>query len=152
MSSSFIFFLCYNKSIMKHIFEQKVYYADTDSYGVVWHGSYLRWLEAGRVELCENLGLNLIDLKANDIAIPVVNMNVRYKSSAKLNDNVVIETVIKKVTPLSVTFYQTVTNKQTGALYIQAEFDTVAINNDGKLYRRLPEVLVKALEGAVCKD
>ena len=135
---------------MKHIFEQKVYYADTDSYGVVWHGAYLRWLEAGRVELCQALGLNLIDLKANDIAIPVVNMNVRYKSSAKLNDNVIIETSIKKVTPLSVTFYQTVRNKESNALYIQAEFDTVAINNSGKLYRKLPEVLINAFEGAVC--
>lgn len=135
---------------MKHIFEQKVYYADTDSYGVVWHGAYLRWLEAGRVELCQALGLNLIELKANDIAIPVVNMNVRYKSSAKLNDNVIIETSIKKVTPLSVTFYQTVRNKESKALYIQAEFDTVAINNAGKLYRKLPDVLIKAFEGAVC--
>ncbi len=137
---------------MKHIFEQKVYYADTDSYGVVWHGAYLRWLEAGRVELCQALGLNLIDLKANDIAIPVVNMNVRYKSSAKLNDNVIIETSIKKVTPLSVTFYQTVRNKESNALYIQAEFDTVAINNAGKLYRKLPDVLIKAFEGAVCSN
>lgn len=135
---------------MKHIFEQKVYYADTDSYGVVWHGAYLRWLEAGRVELCQALGLNLIELKANDIAIPVVNMNVRYKSSAKLNDNVIIETSIKKVTPLSVTFYQTVKNKESNALYIQAEFDTVAINNAGKLYRKLPDVLIKAFEGAIC--
>lgn len=48
---------------MKHTFEQKVYYSDTDAYGVVWHGSYLRWLEMGRVEYCEDLGLNLIELE-----------------------------------------------------------------------------------------
>ena len=135
---------------MKHIFEQKVYYADTDAYGVVWHGAYLRWLEAGRVELCEKLGLNLIDLKSKDIAIPVVNMNVRYKASAKINDSIIIETSIKKVTPLSVTFYQTIKNKNDGTLYIQAEFDTVAINNTGKLYRKMPEILQKAFEGEAC--
>ena len=137
---------------MKHIFEQKVYYADTDSYGVVWHGSYLRWMEAGRVDMCENLGINLIELKEQDIAIPVTNINIRYKSSAKLNDIVIIETKIKKITPLSVTFYQTISNKKTGAIFTQAEVDTVAIHNDGKLYRRLPEVLVKKLEGAICND
>ena len=81
MSSSFIFFLCYNKSIMKHIFEQKVYYADTDSYGVVWHGSYLRWMEKGRVDLCETLGLDLTELVKGDIALPVTNMNVKFKAS-----------------------------------------------------------------------
>ena len=41
---------------MKHIFETKVYYADTDAYGVVWHGTYLRWMEKGRVDLCDMLG------------------------------------------------------------------------------------------------
>ena len=137
---------------MKHIFEQKVYYADTDSYGVVWHGSYLRWMEAGRVDMCEELGINLLELKEQDIAIPVTNINIRYKSSAKLNDIVIIETKIKKITPLSVTFYQTISNKKNGAIYTQAEVDTVAIHNDGKLYRRLPEILVKKLEGALCND
>ena len=89
-----------------HTMKQKVYYADTDAYGVVWHGAYLRWLEAARVELCEAMGLNLIDLKNNDIALPVVNLNVRYKASARLNDNLIIETSITKYNGLSVTFSQ----------------------------------------------
>ena len=89
---------------MKHIFEQKVYYSDTDAYGVVWHGSYLRWLEMGRVELCEMMGLHLIELEAQDILIPVTDMNIRYKASGKLNDVVVVETYIKEVSPVTITF------------------------------------------------
>ena len=77
---------------MKHTFEQKVYYSDTDAYGVVWHGSYLRWLEMGRVEYCEDLGLNLIELEKQDIVMPVTNMNIRYKASGRLNDIVVVDT------------------------------------------------------------
>lgn len=82
---------------MKHTFEQKVYYSDTDAYGVVWHGSYLRWLEMGRVEYCEDLGLNLIELEKQDIVMPVTNMNIRYKASGRLNDIVVVDTWIKKL-------------------------------------------------------
>ena len=48
---------------MEHIFEQQVFYSDTDAYGVVWHGSYLRWLEMGRVYLCEKAGLFLKELE-----------------------------------------------------------------------------------------
>ena len=81
---------------MKNIMEQKVFYSDTDAYGVVWHGSYLRWLEMGRVEWCEMCGHNLIELVNMDIVLPVVNLNVRYKASAKLNDELVIETSISK--------------------------------------------------------
>ena len=124
-----------------HILKNKVYYSDTDAYGVVWHGSYLRWLEAGRVEWCEMLGHNLIELESQDIVMPVVNLNVRYKASAKLNDNIIIETKISKFNGLSVTFAQTIKSADTLKTFIEAEVDVVAVSKTGKLYRRMPEVL-----------
>ena len=57
----------YNIFAMKNIFETKVYYSDTDAYGVVWHGAYLRWMEKGRVDLCDQMGLDLVTLKNSDI-------------------------------------------------------------------------------------
>ncbi len=139
---------------MKHEFTQKVYYSDTDAFGVVWHGSYLRWLEMGRVELCEKLGYNLADLEKKDIVLPVANMNVRYKASAKIDNELIIETAISKVTPIAIFFDQTIKDKNTGVLYIKAEFQIVAINNDGKLYRRIPQELKEVFEKAaiICKD
>ena len=35
---------------MKHNMEVKIYHADTDCYGIVWHGSYLRFFEQARCE------------------------------------------------------------------------------------------------------
>ena len=134
---------------MEHIFEQQVFYSDTDAYGVVWHGSYLRWLEMGRVLYCENLGLNLIDLKEMDIVLPVTNINVRYKASAKLNTHLSIKTKISKITPLSITFEQTITDYDSDTLYVQALVDVVAINNSGKLYRKLPAELKQAIETSI---
>ena len=131
---------------MKHEFEQKVYYSDTDAYGVVWHGSYLRWLEMGRVELCEKMGHNLIELQSQNIALPVVNINVRYKSSAKLNEEMIIETSIQKYTPLVVTFEQKIRNKQTQKVFVEAIVEVVAIDNSGKLYRKMPQLLLDAFE------
>lgn len=131
---------------MKHTFETKVYYADTDAYGVVWHGAYLRWLEKGRVELCDALGLDLISMKEADVLLPVTNMNVRYKSSARLNDNIIIETWLEKCNTLSVTFKQTIRNRETNRLHIEAVFDVVAINEAGKLYRKMPEDLYEKLQ------
>jgi acyl-coA thioester hydrolase, ybgC/ybaW family len=131
---------------MKHIFETKVYYSDTDAYGVVWHGAYLRWLEKGRVDLCELLGLDLVTLKKADILLPVTNMNVKYKASARLNDNVIIETWIEKYNSLSITFKQLIKSKETEKVFIEAIFDVVAINDAGKLYRRLPEEIVQAFK------
>lgn len=137
---------------MKHLFEQKVFYSDTDAYGVVWHGSYLRWLEMGRVELCEKRGYSLVELEAQSIVLPVVNLNVRYKSSAKISDEMIIETSIQKFNSLSVTFEQKIFSKKTGKTFIEACVDVVAIDNDGNLYRRMPQILIEAFEKATEKN
>ncbi len=137
---------------MKHIFEQKVYYGDTDAFGVVWHATYLRWLEVGRMELMANLGYDLVRMQKEDIVMTLPDLHVRYKSSAMLNDTIVIETSITKVSDLCATFFQTIKNKETGKICIQAEVQNVAINNNHKLYRKLPENLKKALESAIEKN
>lgn len=134
---------------MKNSFEQKVYYSDTDAYGVVWHGSYLRWLEMGRIDLCEDMGYNLVELQAQNITLPVVNINVRYKSSAKLNDEMIIETSIQKFNPLTVTFEQKISDKKTGKTFVEAIVDVVAIDDNGKLYRKMPQILLDAFEKAL---
>lgn len=131
---------------MKHVFEQKVFYSDTDAYGVVWHGAYLRWLEMGRVFWCEASGHNLIELKKQDVLLPVTNINIRYRSSAKLNDDVIIETSIEKFNGFCVTFNQAVKSKSDGKVFVEASVDVVAIHEDGKLYRRMPETLAAAFE------
>lgn len=136
---------------MKHILEQKVYYSDTDAYGVVWHGSYLRWLEMGRIELCELMGYNLLELEAQDIVLPVVNLNVRYKSSARINNKLVVETWVKEFNQTSVTFAQKISNKENGRTFIEAQVEVVAVNNSGRLYRKMPEVLLELFSKA-CKE
>lgn len=134
---------------MKNSFEQKVYHAETDAYGVVWHGSYLRWLEMGRVELCEMMGYTIPELEEKNIVLPVVNINVRYKSSAKVNDVLIIETTILKFNSLSVTFSQKIFGKFNNKPYVEAAAEIVAIDNNGKLYRKMPQILLDAFEKAM---
>lgn len=132
---------------MKHTFNQKVFYSDTDAYGVVWHGAYLRWLEMGRILWCEQMGYNLVTLQSQDIVLPVTNINIKYKSPAKLNDEIIIETQIEKYNALSVTFKQIVKNSE--KVFIEATVDVVAVNNNGKLYRRMPDLMMKLFERAI---
>ena len=129
---------------MKHAFNTKVFYSDTDAYGVVWHGSYLRWLEMGRVMLCEEKGgAKLSELKKNDIVLPVAELNVKYKNSAKLEDEIIVETEISDYGKFYLTFQQTIKDKKTQKTYIEATVKVVAINKSGKLYRSLPEQVIK---------
>ena len=132
---------------MEYIQEIRVLYSDTDSYGVVWHGAYTKWFEAARVELVEMLGLDLETLEKNKILFPVVEMNIRYKSSAKMNERIIIKTHISEVKPVSVTFEHKVFEKNTNQLRVIAHTTIVATDiNTGKIYRKMPEdILTKFL-------
>lgn len=131
---------------MKHTFEQKVYFSDTDNYGVVWHGSYLRWMEMGRVDFCTQMGYTLKELENMDILLPVSKINIKYKSSAKLEDIVVIETEVSEYTGLTATFKQNIKSKETEKTFVSAEVVIVAVHKDASLYRRMPEPLNSIFE------
>ena len=131
---------------MKHTFEQKVYFSDTDNYKVVWHGAYLRWMEMGRVDFCKDLGCPLKELESLDILLPVSNINIKYKSSAKLEDIVVIETEISEFNGFTAVFKQIIKSKETGKIFVSADVVIVAVHSDSKLYRRMPEPLASAFK------
>jgi len=135
---------------MEYTQEIRVLYSDTDSYGVVWHGAYTKWFEAARVELVENLGLELETLEKNNILFPVVEMNIRYKSSAKMNERIIIKTRITEVKPLSVTFEHKVYEKNTNTLRVIAHTTIVVINSiTGKMYRRIPDDMYLKFKSAL---
>lgn len=103
----------------------------------------------GRVELCETMGTTLIELESQNIVLPVVNLNVRYKSSAKLNDELLIHTSLQKFSALSATFEQKILDKKTGRTFVEALVDVVAIDKNGKLYRKMPDILKNIFEQAM---
>lgn len=136
---------------MEDIREIRVMYADTDSYGVVWHGAYTKWFEAARVEYCEKIGLDIEKLENENIVFPVVELNIRYKSSALMNERITIKTVVSELTPLRITFEHRVYKKDTDLLRVVAHSVIVAVNSKKKKMIKLPSELYKAFEKSVSK-
>jgi len=127
---------------MKHTFEERVFYADTDPWGMVWHGAYIKWLEKGRIYWCEMMGHTMKEFEEQDILMPVINLNIRYKRSAKLNDILVIETDFKTSNGTTAIFEQKITDKTTGKVCITAEVEIITISaSTGKMFRTMPDCL-----------
>jgi len=135
--------LCYYQ-VMKHEFSTKIYYADTDSYGVVWHGSYLRWLERGRVDFSQMVGIDIDELHKDGIVLPVIDLNIRYKRSAKINEEITIETTVEEVKSPFVKFSQVIKNKETGKVNVVASVSCVALDENGNMLRKIPDFLAQA--------
>jgi acyl-CoA thioester hydrolase len=70
--------------------EVRVRYAETDQMGIVYYANYLVWFEIGRVEL---FGLAYSQLEIDHQCIlPVVEARCRYRSPARYDDQILIET------------------------------------------------------------
>lgn len=124
---------------MQNTLDFKVQYCDTDAYGVVWHGSYLRWMEAGRVELLFDYGVEIHKLQQEqDIVMPVVELDIKYKNSAKLMDEITLVTKIEELSKTSVTFLQEIFLKENGKLCTSARVKAVSLKS-GKIMRTVDE-------------
>src|ERR1700676_2991492 len=72
---------------------QRVRYAETDQMGIVYYANYLVWFEIGRVELLRSLGLAYSQMEIDHkLILPVVEATCRYRSPARYDDQILIET------------------------------------------------------------
>ena len=71
----------------------RVNFYDTDLMGVVHHSNYIRWFETGRVEFLRSLGIDLNDMMNDGIVFPIVEIQAKYHSPAKFDDELELEII-----------------------------------------------------------
>lgn len=87
----------------------RVYYEDTDAGGVVYHATYLKFMERARTEWLRHLGFEQDALREEQGLIMVVRrMDLRFVSPARFNDALVVETSVSSVRRASLEFEQRV--------------------------------------------
>ncbi len=120
--------------------QAKVYYADTDAGGVVYYANYLRWMEMGRCELIERLGITVQELAARGVLFAVAHVEIDYLVSAVLGDVVAIETDVERVRRVRFMLQQRVVRVTDGQLLATAKLTMACVNPQGKLIALPDEV------------
>jgi acyl-CoA thioester hydrolase len=81
----------------KHQVRFRVRYAETDQMGVVYHANYLVWMEIGRVEAMREHGFHYKELEREaGIALAVAEAQCRYIYPARYDDEVMVETELRR--------------------------------------------------------
>jgi acyl-CoA thioester hydrolase len=125
--------------------EIRVIYGDTDQMGVVYYANYLRYFEAGRNEFLRAHGARYRDLEArHQMLLPVVDAQVSYKSPARYDDLVTVETALAKLGRASVRFEYRVMRGED--LLVTGQTTHACIDRDSAAVRALPEEVVALLE------
>ena len=82
----------------------RVLYADTDAMGIVYHASYLRYLELGRVELLRAAGLPYVRLESVGLGLPLTDLQVHFESPARYDETLVLRVGLVEATRVRVGF------------------------------------------------
>jgi acyl-CoA thioester hydrolase len=123
----------------------RVYPHHTDYSGVVWHGTYLTWMESARVESLRSVGMSFEELVSAGVDLPVAEMSLRYHRSARMGDDLLIMTKLIADKVRLNWQYQIRTETE---LCVSAVVTLVPVDFEKrKVLRSLPS----ALEGAIAK-
>lgn len=88
----------------------RVRYAETDAAGLAHHGSFVAWLELGRVEWLRSIGHSYAELERSGFHLAVVELSIRYVRPAHFDDELIVRTGITRVRSREASFvYEVVT-------------------------------------------
>lgn len=91
----------------------RVRFCETDLMGIVHHGSYLLYFEAGRVEWLRRRGVTYADWASRGVHLPVVEAHVSYKAPARFDDLLDVETRLTELRTVSLKFSYTIRREGT---------------------------------------
>ena len=126
----------------------RVRYSETDQMGIVYHGRYAEYLEVGRVEWLRSLGISYKSLEADGIILPVINLQIEYKKSAKYDDLLTVETYLKKRPQVKIHFDYKIYN-ESRELLVLASTTLAFMNKHSGRPVKCPEQILQKLDGFV---
>ncbi|MFN7997369.1 MAG: acyl-CoA thioesterase [Bryobacteraceae bacterium] len=109
----------------------RVRYAETDQMGIVHHANYLVWMEVGRVAYCQACGFDYKQMELEDgIFLAVAEVQCRYASPARFDEEVAVQTWVEHVNPRMVTFAYEMRLAQDGRKVATGETKHVFLGRD----------------------
>jgi acyl-CoA thioester hydrolase len=126
----------------------RVRYAETDQMGVVYYANFFIWFEIGRVELLRQLGFQYKEMETDDDChIPVVEATCRYKSPARYDDELLLETTVLALRRTIIKFGYRLFRTENEAQTLLAEGETTHVTVNRSMRKvRLPQKYVAVLE------
>ena len=126
-----------------HHFALRVYFEDTDVAGIVYYANYLKYMERARSDMLRCAGIDQrAALEAGEGVYVVAEAHIRYRGSARLDDDLVVLSRLVEVRAASCLIHQRVMR---GHDSLADATITAAFLKDGRP-RRQPREWVETFE------
>ena len=123
----------------------RVYWEDTDAGGVVYHASYLRFMERARSEWLRARGIDQSTLKqTTGLAFLVREMQIDFLKAALLDDELLATVNVQERRAASILFTQTITRVD-GTELIRARVRVACVDVERMRPVQIPADLIPGL-------
>ena len=122
--------------------EITVRFGEVDSMGIVWHGNYVKYIEEGRESFGRKYGISYLDIYAQELMVPIVNINIDFKKTVKYGDTIIIETEYLDQDAAKIQFKYKLYRKSDNELVATAESTQVFINTNHEMILYTPQFIV----------
>ncbi|NIO08223.1 MAG: YbgC/FadM family acyl-CoA thioesterase [Deltaproteobacteria bacterium] len=129
-----------------HRVSYRVIYGDTDQMGVAYYANHLKWFEMGRNDFMRKIGTPYTSIEKSGLMFPVTEVACRYHRPARYDDEVVIETSLTELAPVSLIFSYRLTRKGEDELIATGWTKHACVDREGQITKMLPDMLEKMKE------
>jgi acyl-CoA thioester hydrolase len=118
----------------------------TDYGGVVWHGTYLTWMEEARVQCLKSIGIDFADLVTMGCDLPVVDLSIRYRRALRMGESAIVKTRTIEMEGVRIIWEYEIESVDRSIVYLTGMVTLVAVDREkGKIMRQLPTTVKDAL-------
>jgi acyl-CoA thioester hydrolase len=118
----------------------------TDYAGVVWHGTYIAWMEEARIECLRSLGIDYAELVALGCELPVVELSIRYHRALRMGMAAIVKARMTDMEGVRINWDYQIRSLDGEELYLTGSVTLVAVDGEkGKILRQLPSSFKDAL-------
>lgn len=134
--------------INKTTIDIEVRYAESDQMGVVHHGVYPQYFEAGRVHWLQQYNLHYHKLEQDGIMLPVYDLQIKYLKSAKFGDTLTVNTYLKELPNVKMQFIYEIFNQNNEKICI-GYTTLVFVDEQNRRPMKCPNFILKLIQEKV---
>lgn len=111
----------------------------TDYAGIVWHGTYIAWMEEARIEHLRSHQVSFADWVAAGVDLPVVDVSLKYRQSFQMGMEVLVRTRPEPSKGVRLVWQYDIQNAATQETYVLGTVTLVPVDRQSRrVLRRLP--------------
>lgn len=128
-----------DKIILSETKEVEVRFSEVDSMGILWHGSYVKYLEDGREAFGKKYTLGYMDTLREGFFVPLTQLNMDFKKPLVYEEKAIVKTTFVPTDAAKILYKYEIRNAKDNSLILRADSVQVFLDKQYQLVWNTPE-------------